>query len=49
MSAEEAVCRKQVPKYGFKVQLDHKYPEKWSQAARPRLQQLLPLIPLGIR
>ncbi|XP_011314940.1 non-lysosomal glucosylceramidase [Fopius arisanus] len=46
---EETVAQKKVPKYGFKVRLDHKYPEKWTQGARPRLRQLPPLIPLGIR
>ncbi|XP_063981220.1 non-lysosomal glucosylceramidase isoform X1 [Diachasmimorpha longicaudata] len=48
-SEDEGVNRKQVPKYGFKVRLDHKYPEKWSQNLKPKFNQLLPLIPMGIR
>ena len=35
------------PKHGWKVKLDHEFPETRDQNLRPRLSQLLPLIPLG--
>ena len=37
------------PKYGWKVKLDHEFPETRDQNLRPRLTQMLPLIPLGLR
>ena len=37
------------PRYGWKVKLDHEFPEYRDQNLRPRLKQLLPLIPLGLR
>lgn len=36
-------------KYGFKVKLNHIFPEKRSQRTRPRWNQLWDLIPLGLR
>lgn len=38
-----------IPKYGFKVKLDHIYPEKWSQVLKPRLKQIPQFLPLGWR
>ena len=38
-----------IPKYGFKVKLNHKYPEKWSQVLKPRLKQIPQFLPLGWR
>lgn len=38
-----------IPKYGFKVPLDHKYTECWNQKVKPRLKQLPHLIPLAFR
>ncbi|KAG8228817.1 hypothetical protein J437_LFUL008313 [Ladona fulva] len=38
-----------IPKYGWKVKLDHVYPEKRTQNFRPRIRQILKLLPLGIR
>ena len=38
-----------IPEYGFKVKLDHKYPEKWSQVLKPRFKQLPQFLPLGWR
>ena len=35
------------PRHGWKVKLDHEFPEYRDQNLRPRLGQLLPLIPLG--
>ena len=37
------------PKYGWKVKLDHRFPEKRDQNLRPKFKQILPLIPMGIR
>ena len=37
------------PKYGWKVKLDHQFPEKRDQNLKPRLKQILPLLPLGLR
>ena len=37
------------PKYGWKVKLDHKFPETRDQNLKPSLKQILPLIPLGFR
>ena len=37
------------PKHGWKVKLDHQFPERRDQNLKPRLSQLLPLIPLGLR
>ena len=37
------------PKYGFKVKLSHKFTEKRNQNLKPKLKQILPLIPLGVR
>lgn len=39
----------EVPKYGFKVKLNHQYPEKWTQNGKLKLKQIWPLIPLAIR
>ncbi|XP_015605113.1 non-lysosomal glucosylceramidase [Cephus cinctus] len=38
-----------IAKYGFKVRLDHEFPEKWLPIKRPRLRQLPHLLPLGLR
>ncbi|KAF5292347.1 hypothetical protein FQA39_LY03381 [Lamprigera yunnana] len=38
-----------ISKYGLKVPLNHKYPEKWSQFYIPRLKQIWVLLPLVIR
>ena len=35
------------PRHGWKVKLDHEFPEYRDQNLRPRLAQILPLIPLG--
>lgn len=40
---------KSVPKYGFKVKLDHKFPEKWSQNLRPKFKQAIQMLPLAWR
>ncbi|XP_058791221.1 non-lysosomal glucosylceramidase [Phymastichus coffea] len=40
---------KSVPKYGFKVKLDHKFPEKWSQNLRPNFKQTIQMLPLAWR
>ena len=37
------------PKYGWKVKLDHKFPETRDQNLKPKFKQIIPLIPLGIR
>ncbi|CAL4124443.1 unnamed protein product, partial [Meganyctiphanes norvegica] len=37
------------PKYGWKVPLDHKFPEKRDQNIRPRIGQLPALMPLFVR
>lgn len=39
----------EIPKYGFKVKLNHKFPEKWSQALKPRIKQIPQFLPLGWR
>lgn len=36
-------------KYGFKVKLNHVFPEKRTQRTRPRWNQIWELVPLGIR
>lgn len=38
-----------VPVYGFRVRLDHKFPEKWGQFVKVRWHQLGHLIMLGAR
>ncbi|XP_014203632.1 non-lysosomal glucosylceramidase [Copidosoma floridanum] len=38
-----------IPVYGFKVKLDHEYPEKWSQKIRPKLKQTIQMMPLAWR
>lgn len=38
-----------IPQYGLIVKLNHVYPEKWSQRAKLKLKQILPLIPLVFR
>ncbi|OXU32049.1 hypothetical protein TSAR_002854 [Trichomalopsis sarcophagae] len=40
---------REVPKYGFKVRLDHEYPEKWSQKLRPKFKQTIQMMPLAVR
>ena len=37
------------PRYGWKVSLDHTFPEKRDQRLIPRLNQLPELLPLFIR
>ena len=37
------------PRHGWKVALDHKFPEKRDQQIRPRFTQLPQLMPLFIR
>ncbi|XP_012264048.2 non-lysosomal glucosylceramidase [Athalia rosae] len=38
-----------VSKYGFKVKLDHKFPEKWRQMTTVRPKQIPQLFPLAMR
>ncbi|XP_011497450.1 PREDICTED: non-lysosomal glucosylceramidase [Ceratosolen solmsi marchali] len=40
---------KNIPKYGFKVRLDHEFPEKWSQRLRPKFKQTIQMLPLAWR
>ena len=40
---------KDIPKYGFKVRMDHEFPEKWSQKIRPKLKQTIQMLPLAWR
>jgi len=35
--------------HGWKVRMDHEFPEKWSQSLIPRLHQIPDLLPLFIR
>ncbi|XP_014220612.1 non-lysosomal glucosylceramidase [Trichogramma pretiosum] len=35
-----------IPKYGFKVKLNHEFPEKWSQNMRPSFMQTVHMLPL---
>ena len=37
------------PKYGWKVKLDHEFPEKRDGNLKPKLKQIIPLIPMGLR
>ena len=37
------------PKYGWKVKLDHEFPEKRDANLKPKLKQMIPLIPCGLR
>ncbi|KAK6617312.1 hypothetical protein RUM44_005643 [Polyplax serrata] len=37
-----------IPKYGFRVKLDHVFPEKWTQNLVPRLNQIWGMITLGV-
>lgn len=37
------------PKYGWKVKLDHEFPEKRDANLKPKLKQIIPLIPCGLR
>lgn len=46
MDSREAI---RVPSFGWKVKLNHVFPEKWSQNMRPSLKQIIPLIPLFVR
>ncbi|XP_043279338.1 non-lysosomal glucosylceramidase [Venturia canescens] len=34
----------EIPRYGFKVRLDHEFPEKWSPSCRLRLSQLYNIV-----
>lgn len=38
-----------IPQYGLIMKLNHVYPEKWTQRAKLKLKQILPLIPLVFR
>lgn len=38
-----------IPQYGFKVRLDHEFPEKWSQKFRPRFSHLSHILPVSWR
>lgn len=38
-----------IPKHGFKVKLNHKFPEKWNQTIYPRWNQLWALVPMMLR
>lgn len=40
---------REVPKYGFKVRLDHEFAEKWSQKLRPKFKQTIQMMPLAVR
>lgn len=46
MESKEAT---RIPYFGWKVKLNHVFPEKWSQNMRPSLKQIIPLIPLFVR
>ena len=37
------------PKYGWKVKLDHEFPERRDANLKPKLKQIIPLIPCGLR
>lgn len=39
----------EVPRYGLKRKLNHKYPEKWTQGYLPKLNQIPALIGLILR
>lgn len=38
-----------VPKYGFKVKLDHTFPEKWTQGGAVTIVQIIKIFGLIIR
>lgn len=37
---------KDVPKYGFKVKLNHEFPERWLQKIKPKLKNVIQHLPL---
>ena len=55
MIAQDEMDRKSLenvskfPRHGWKVALDHKFPEKRDQRIRPRITQLPQLLPLFVR
>ncbi|ODN01681.1 Non-lysosomal glucosylceramidase [Orchesella cincta] len=49
LNLEETQCFKQPPEYGWKVRMDHKFAERWTQNVKPRLRQIPDLLPLFIR
>ncbi|XP_065333183.1 non-lysosomal glucosylceramidase [Cloeon dipterum] len=46
---EAALCSTPQHGYGWKVKLNHVFPERRNQRVKPKLKQLPPLIPLGLR
>lgn len=39
----------EIPQFGWKVKLNHVFPERRNQKVKPKLNQLPPLLPLGLR
>ncbi|KAK3911068.1 Non-lysosomal glucosylceramidase [Frankliniella fusca] len=49
MSTEDFPDDYNIPKFGWKVKMDHVFEEKWNQNLRPRWHQIYQFIPLALR
>jgi len=47
--AEKAANSSKFPKYGWKVKLNHEFPERRDQNLQPSPTQMVQLLPLGLR